>query len=162
MLRLLPVLLMAGLSLCVGLVAAQKAGPAKPSATKNTKQVPAAAKSGKAKNAKATTVAKGKSKSKKAIVPTRAVVQHPSSERYMEIQQALSDRGYATEVSGTWGVESTEALKRFQKAQNIPVDGKLGALSLTALGLGPRRTTGGLTATMAQNSEASTAESTGP
>jgi hypothetical protein len=31
------------------------------------------------------------------------------------------------------------ALKRFQEDQNIAADGKLGALSLIALGLGPKR-----------------------
>jgi len=33
-----------------------------------------------------------------------------------------------------------DALKRFQRDQNLTEDGKIGALSLIALGLGPRRT----------------------
>lgn len=32
-----------------------------------------------------------------------------------------------------------EALKRFQADQNLDADGKIGALSLIALGLGPKR-----------------------
>lgn len=64
----------------------------------------------------------------------------PAVDRYKEIQQALADKGYfAGTVDGTWGPESIDALKRFQKDQNLDVDGKLGALSLMALGLGPKR-----------------------
>ena len=58
----------------------------------------------------------------------------------MEIQQALANRGYFTgDVNGVWGPESVEALKKFQEAQKLSPDGKLGALSLIALGLGPKR-----------------------
>ena len=58
----------------------------------------------------------------------------------MQIQQALADKGYSTgPVNGAWGPESVEALKKFQQDQNLAVDGKLGALSLIALGLGPKR-----------------------
>jgi len=42
-------------------------------------------------------------------------------------------------VDGNWGPESVDALKRFQKDQNLDSDGKIGALSLMALGLGPKR-----------------------
>ena len=58
----------------------------------------------------------------------------------MEIQQALADRGfYDGPVDGSWGADCVAALKRFQAAQNLSPDGKLGSLSLIALGLGPRR-----------------------
>ena len=58
----------------------------------------------------------------------------------MEIQQALADKGYYRgTINGEWDAESVEALKRFQADQNLAVDGKIGALSLIALGLGPRR-----------------------
>ena len=40
-------------------------------------------------------------------------------------------------VNGAWGADSVAALKKFQQDQNLAVDGKLGALSLIALGLGP-------------------------
>lgn len=64
----------------------------------------------------------------------------PTTERYMQIQQALADKGYYTgPVNGAWGADSVEALKKFQADQNLTVDGKLGSLSLIALGLGPKR-----------------------
>jgi peptidoglycan hydrolase-like protein with peptidoglycan-binding domain len=52
----------------------------------------------------------------------------------------MSDKGYfAGQPDGNWGPDSTEALKRFQRDQNLTEDGKIGSLSLIALGLGPRR-----------------------
>jgi peptidoglycan hydrolase-like protein with peptidoglycan-binding domain len=64
----------------------------------------------------------------------------PSPERYMEIQQALASRGfYSGPVDGNWNAECVSGLKRFQEAQSLTPDGKLGALSLIALGLGPNR-----------------------
>ena len=64
----------------------------------------------------------------------------PSTDRYKEIQQALADKGYFRGMpDGTWGSESVDALKRFQKDQNLDPDGKIGSLSLMALGLGPKR-----------------------
>jgi peptidoglycan hydrolase-like protein with peptidoglycan-binding domain len=65
----------------------------------------------------------------------------PTPDRYKEIQQALVDRGYLEgPADGKWGPESVEALRHFQRDQNLLEDGKLGALTLTALGLGPKRT----------------------
>jgi peptidoglycan hydrolase-like protein with peptidoglycan-binding domain len=64
----------------------------------------------------------------------------PTADRYKEIQQALTDRGYASgPVDGVWGPEWVNSLKKFQVDQNLDPDGKLGALSLIALGLGPKR-----------------------
>jgi peptidoglycan hydrolase-like protein with peptidoglycan-binding domain len=64
----------------------------------------------------------------------------PTPDRYMQIQQALADKGYYTgPVNGVWGADSVAALKKFQEDQNLTVDGKLGSLSLIALGLGPQR-----------------------
>ena len=64
----------------------------------------------------------------------------PTAERYMEIQQALAERGfYQGPIDGNWTAACVEALKRFQTDQNLAADGKLGALSLIALGLGPNR-----------------------
>jgi peptidoglycan hydrolase-like protein with peptidoglycan-binding domain len=92
---------------------------------------PKAAARGKATSA-AKTAARGKA-------PARPAVQlQPTKERYAEIQQALVDRGYLEVADGNWGPQSVEALKRFQRDQDLPVDGKLGALTLIALGLGPR------------------------
>jgi hypothetical protein len=64
---------------------------------------------------------------------------HPDPERYVQIQQALADRGYFKGAAdGQWGEDSVDALKRFQADQKLPDDGKLGALTLTGLGLGPK------------------------
>ncbi|MBV8895431.1 MAG: peptidoglycan-binding protein [Acidobacteriaceae bacterium] len=64
---------------------------------------------------------------------------HPDPERYQQIQQALADRGYFTgQVNGQWGDDSIAALQRFQTDQKLDNDGHLSALSLTALGLGPK------------------------
>jgi peptidoglycan hydrolase-like protein with peptidoglycan-binding domain len=72
----------------------------------------------------------------------RSTQREPAPDRYQEIQQSLADKGYfAGPVNGTWGPDSVEALKRFQRDQNIGDDGKLGSLSLIALGLGPKRGT---------------------
>jgi peptidoglycan hydrolase-like protein with peptidoglycan-binding domain len=85
-----------------------------------------------------------KSKSGKSAVRPKRVVrstqQTPTPERYKEIQSALIDKGYLqSEPTGEWGPDSVEALKRFQADENLNVDGKIGALSLIALGLGPKR-----------------------
>jgi peptidoglycan hydrolase-like protein with peptidoglycan-binding domain len=58
----------------------------------------------------------------------------------MEIQRALTEKGYYNgEIDGKWGASCVDALKRFQEDQKLKPDGKLGALSLIALGLGPKR-----------------------
>ena len=63
--------------------------------------------------------------------------QQPSADRYKEIQQALADKGYFQgAVDGAWSAGSVDALKRFQKDQNLDADGKIGALSLMAPGAG--------------------------
>jgi murein L,D-transpeptidase YcbB/YkuD len=103
-----------------------KAGTAKTSATKTS-------------TAKPTT--KAGTKSKRAVVARRPPVQmQPTTDRYKEIQQALADKGYFRGMpDGAWNGESVDALKRFQKDQNLDPDGKIGSLSLMALGLGPKR-----------------------
>jgi len=66
----------------------------------------------------------------------------PSPERYKEIQQALAGKGYFKgNPNGEWGLDSVDSLRRFQADQNLDVDGKIGSLSLIALGLGPKRVT---------------------
>jgi peptidoglycan hydrolase-like protein with peptidoglycan-binding domain len=70
----------------------------------------------------------------------QAAQQQPTQDRYKEIQQALADKGYfGGPTDGNWGPASTDALKRFQHDQNLIEDGKVGSLSLIALGLGPKR-----------------------
>lgn len=64
---------------------------------------------------------------------------HPDQQRYQEIQKALAERGYFKgAVNGEWGDDSVDALKRFQIDQKVRDDGKIDALSLIALGLGPK------------------------
>jgi hypothetical protein len=72
----------------------------------------------------------------------RSAQQQPTRERYTEIQQAMLDKGYfAGPVDGEWGPSSVDALKRFQHDQSLTEDGKIGSVSLIALGLGPKRET---------------------
>jgi peptidoglycan hydrolase-like protein with peptidoglycan-binding domain len=114
-------------------------------ATTAKKSTSAKRKSAKTTSAK-TTSAKAKSAKQAAAGYRRSTQKEPDPERYKEIQQSLADKGYfAGPVTGTWGPGSVEALKRFQRDQNIGDDGKLGSLSLIALGLGPKRGTSGAT-----------------
>jgi peptidoglycan hydrolase-like protein with peptidoglycan-binding domain len=63
----------------------------------------------------------------------------PTPDRYKQIQQALVARGYLDQKpTGVWDNESTEALRRFQKDQNLDPSGKVNSLSLIALGLGAK------------------------
>jgi peptidoglycan hydrolase-like protein with peptidoglycan-binding domain len=90
----------------------------------------------------ASTVARRRSSkpAKTAVASRKYTPQQPTPERLKEIQQALADRGYFSgSVDGTWGPASIEALKRFQREQSLTDDGKIGSLSLIALGLGPKR-----------------------
>ena len=71
--------------------------------------------------------------------PTPAYQLHPDPDRYQSIQKALADRGYFKgDLNGTWGDDSTDAMRRFQADQKIDNDGKIDALSLISLGLGPK------------------------
>ena len=85
-------------------------------------------------------VAASKSKSKKRVVARSRVQREPTPARYTEIQQALADKGYFSGPSvGLWGPDSVAALKRFQEDQKLAPTGKIDALSLIRLGLGPKR-----------------------
>jgi peptidoglycan hydrolase-like protein with peptidoglycan-binding domain len=84
-----------------------------------------------------------KSAKKPAAAATshRSTQQTPTTDRFREIQQALMSKGYFNgPADGNWGAASVDALKRFQREQNLTEDGKIGSLSLIALGLGPQRT----------------------
>ena len=64
---------------------------------------------------------------------------HPDADRLREIQKALADKGFFKgEVNGVWNTDSVDALKQFQAKQNLTPDGKINALSLIGLGLGPK------------------------
>ena len=105
----------------------------KTTAQNSTAKKPAAKTSSKSK----------KGKSSKQVARNRRSAPRqsaPTAERYREIQQALTDKGYgAGPTDGVWGTEWVAALKQFQTNQNLSSDGKLGSLSLIALGLGPKR-----------------------
>jgi len=90
--------------------------------------------------AKTSATKAGAAKSKRVVARRPPVQLQPTTDRYKEIQQALADKGYFRgNADGTWNGESVDALKRFQKDQNLDADGKIGSLSLMALGLGPKR-----------------------
>jgi peptidoglycan hydrolase-like protein with peptidoglycan-binding domain len=92
----------------------------------------------KKKTATAASAKKKTSARKKAIAgPPRQLA--PTPERYREIQQALADKGYLkSEPNGVWDDQSAEALKQFQTDQHLSPTGKISALSLIHLGLGPK------------------------
>jgi len=112
-----------------------KAPASKSTVTKSVASRPAASKTG------SKTASKTGTKSRRTVVARRPPTQQqPTTDRYKEIQQALADKGYFQgPVDGAWNPGSVEALKRFQKDQNLDPDGKIGSLSLIALGLGPKR-----------------------
>jgi Putative peptidoglycan binding domain len=90
--------------------------------------------SGKSSSSKAHRTTHGKAR---AAGP--AVQNHPDSARYQQIQQALSDEGYFKgDVNGAWGADSQDALLRFQADKKLDADGKITALTLENLGLGPK------------------------
>ena len=69
----------------------------------------------------------------------------PTADRYREIQEALASKGYLapTQANGQWNDASVDALKHFQSDQKIDSTGRINALSLIALGLGPKREAAG-------------------
>jgi len=86
---------------------------------------------------------KGKShSSQRRGKPTEPVVRkqvRPTSARYAEIQKALGKGGYFQgPADGVWGQSSVSALTKFQKEQGLDPTGKIDALSLIKLGLGPK------------------------
>jgi peptidoglycan hydrolase-like protein with peptidoglycan-binding domain len=124
--------------LALGLIAALCGAtlPAQPTAKRSSKKKTASSAS------KKTSASNKTASKKKTAVVRRVAQQQPTPERYKEIQQALADKGYFHgPVDGAWGADSTDALKRFQREQNLEEDGKIGSLSLIALGLGPQRGT---------------------
>jgi len=63
----------------------------------------------------------------------------PSRERYLQIQQALVKAGFDPGVvDGVWGPNSEDALQDFQEARGLEPTGRIDALSLIQLGLGPQ------------------------
>ena len=148
---ILPPAFAAALLAFAGADSTGKAQPKKAVATPKSVTIPA-----KKTTASKTTASRGtasktnvsltnKTSAKTASKPTasryaRSSQVQPTSERYKEIQQALSEKGYfGGPADGNWGPESIDALKRFQHDQNLTEDGKINSLSIIALGLGPKR-----------------------
>jgi peptidoglycan hydrolase-like protein with peptidoglycan-binding domain len=121
--------------------ASAKTGTAKSSASKSAPSKARASKAAASKSGSKAAVSKTGVKPRRTVVARRPPTQQqPTTDRYKEIQQALADKGYFQgPVDGAWNTGSVEALKRFQKDQNLDPDGKIGSLSLIALGLGPKR-----------------------
>lgn len=96
----------------------------------------ARAKRGK-KGTRTAAASRGKSRATRAVAVSRPA--QPSPERYREIQQALAERGYLTgPVTGAWDADSQDALRRFQREQNLK-EGRLDSRTIISLGLGPQR-----------------------
>ena len=88
-----------------------------------------------------TAAKRGKTKSS-AAASWRSRQLAPTADRYKEIQSSLVSKGYLNQpANGVWNAQSEDALRRFQRDQNLEPTGKLNSLSLIALGLGARRTT---------------------
>ena len=115
-------------------------------AKKTTHSKTSASESSKASTAKVATTnsshhssSHGRTKKAARAKPAPTYQLHPDPERYRQIQQALADRGYFKgEVNGEWKDDSVDAMRRFQSDQKLDNDGKIDALSLTGLGLGPK------------------------
>ncbi len=61
----------------------------------------------------------------------------PTADRITEIQSALAREGYYQgEPNGKWDGKTVAAVQKFQSANGIDADGKLGAPTLQKLGLG--------------------------
>lgn len=105
---------------------------------------PAVAKSAPKTAAARTTAAKKaapkKATAKKKTVARKRTQTEPTPERYMEIQEALIGRGLLPgPATGKWDADSVAALREFQASQKLEPTGKINALSLIRLGLGPKR-----------------------
>ena len=63
----------------------------------------------------------------------------PTKDRYAEIQKALAAAGYYSgKATGVWGDESVKALQSFQQDQGLEPTGKIDAMTLIRLDLGPK------------------------
>ena len=92
----------------------------------------------------AATTPKKKSTKKKPVasaVKRKAPAQaEPTPERYKQFQEALIAKGYLHgDATGKWDDASADAMRRFQRDQNLEPTGKPNqSLSIIALGLGPK------------------------
>ncbi len=93
-----------------------------------------------ARTTRQSTVARSNPKQPAARAAWHPAQAAPTPERYKEFQQALIAKGYLHgEATGQWDETSADAMRRFQKDQNLTPTGKPNeSLSIIALGLGPK------------------------
>ena len=123
---------------CLLLAAEGKSAPSKKSSSGSQKKTSA-------RTSSAKKPAPSKAPSKRRVAPkarrvARAPAEQtlPTKDRYAEIQTALSNVGfYSGPADGNWNAESTKALAQFQQAQGLEPTGKIDALTLIRLDLGP-------------------------
>ncbi len=78
----------------------------------------------------------------------------------MQVQQALSDRGYFQGAAdGKWNSKTQDALKQFQTAQGINANGQLDQQTLASLGIQAGSAAGGQQDMSSQGSGAGGAQS---
>ncbi len=130
--------LVVALGLAVGMVGAATVAKKKSTAKKGSKTTASAHKrTGTTKKSGAAS----RTASRRSATTWRNRQLTPTPERYKQIQQALSSKGYLSpeQATGRWDDASAEALRKFQADQNLNANGKINSLSLIALGLGPQR-----------------------
>lgn len=137
-LRLIPLVWLVLLAACVVWAAPARKSSPRASASK-AKTVQKSTK-GKAK-AGNTRYRRASSRRRRAVRRGPPAQQAPTVERYLEIERALADKGYLPgEPDGKWDEHSVDAVRRYQDDHQIDGKGKLTALTLITLGLGPQRT----------------------
>lgn len=115
----------------------------KPTAKKTTAKATTAKKPAAKPSAAKKPVAKRRTTARRRAPAVRTPPRQttPTTDRVLEIQQALAERGYPVTPTGKWGPDSVAALKKFQEdhdINNLSGRGKLDPLTLIALGLGPK------------------------
>ena len=135
------------LGVCAGFLLAswaqaQQKTPARPAprAAKQPAKAPAVSDSPKRSPAPSNSSRRTAARKRDARTPVEARAQlRPTRERYAEIQTALAQAGYFQgPTNGDWGPTSVNALAYFQKDHGLEPTGKIDALSLVKLGLGPK------------------------
>jgi hypothetical protein len=122
-----------------GKSATSKPAPRRTVLTHAAKGNEAIGKKGRGKTAIGKTVKGRKGGKSVHAAPVERSQAAPTPDRYREIQQALVAKGYLkSEPSGVWDADTQEAMRRFQADQKLDETGKINALSLISLGLGPQ------------------------
>jgi peptidoglycan hydrolase-like protein with peptidoglycan-binding domain len=108
-----------------------------PKASAPTKSAPKKAVAVRHRKRATHTAKKTPARSARRSVP---VQMQPTPERYKQFQEALIKKGYLKgEATGTWDAASADAMRRFQRDQNLEPTGKPDqSLTIIALGLGPK------------------------